>query len=143
MQVECLGIGLLCVEHALVETGGTSVKAVGVIVDGQSVLLAVKCELAVCNAVAVTADEYAQECLLAVHDMLDAVMSPYHALHLSVAVRHHDCAQRTGKVGYGYLCSPLVLEYVKICFLTLDCGLEILSFEAGQILFYKEIAHIV
>jgi hypothetical protein len=68
-------------------------------------------------------------------------MSPDYALHLAVAVRHHDCAQRTGKVGYGYLSASLVLEYVKICFLTLDCALEILSFEAGQIVLNKEISH--
>ena len=35
MQMQCLSISLLGVEYAFVETGGTAMKAVGVIVDGQ------------------------------------------------------------------------------------------------------------
>ena len=118
-------------------------QAVGVIVDSQCILLAVKCELAVCYAVAITSDEYAQISLLTLHDVLKAVVAPDHTLHLAVTVRHHHGAQGTCKVCNCYFTASLVLKDVEVNFLTLNCSLEILSFEAGQIVFYKEITHIV
>ena len=143
VQLDGLGIGLLGVKDTLVETGRSSVKTVGIVVDGKCVLFAVQCELSVGNAVSVTSDEYAPVSLLTLHHVLDAVMAPNDTFHLAVAVRHHYGAQGTCKIRYGYLGPLLVAEYEKIGLLTLYCCLEILPLEAGQIVFNKEIAHIV
>ncbi len=70
-----------------------------------------ECELAILDAVSVATDEYAQERLRRIDDILDVVMSLNEVGVIAVLVGHHDGYNSTTVVGYGNLIALTVFQH--------------------------------
>ena len=130
-QHECLLIDLLCVPYSGMEAGGAAVQVVGTIVDGQLILLAVEVELALGNAVAVAADEGAEERLGAVDQAVDVVVALDDVGYVAVAVGHHNRNDGTTIVGDAYLIAGGILEDVETNLLAGNYLLKIRGLETA------------
>ena len=107
-QHERLVVHLQGFPNLLVETMLTAVQAVGTVVDGQHVLLAVQLESSLADAVAVAADERGKIGLRRIDHILNVVVALDHVGSDTVFVRYHDGDNCATVVGDGHFIAILI-----------------------------------
>ena len=93
---------LLCIPHASVETGGSTMQVVRTIIHSKAIFFAIKCELSVADTIAIASNKCAKEWFWRVDAVVDVIVSLNDVGIVAIAVGHHDGHKGTSIVCYSY-----------------------------------------
>ena len=115
-ELDDLAVLLIGFPNAVVESNrATAMEAVGAIIDGQLICVAIESELTLGNAVAVTADEGTEVAALRaiLHVVGNVVMAETYVLHVAVLVGNHNADNTSTEVSETHLHACIVLEDIE------------------------------